>query len=220
MKIKDMPRDSRPRERMERYGIKVLSDAEVLSLIIQKGFKNENAIDVSNRLIGKYGVNKLSKLSLKQLQSVKGIGAVKAIQILASFDISRRLKNTDTHIHIKFAYQVYKNMKNLAELNQEHFIILMLNTKNKIIKEETIAIGTLDSTIIHPREIFKDAIKESASSIILVHNHPSGDPAPSEDDIRITKELIHAGDILNMPVLDHIIIGKGKYWSWIENGKL
>jgi DNA repair protein RadC len=220
MKIKDIPLNSRPMERMEKYGIKYLSDSEILAILIHKGTKNYNAIDISNNIIGKYGMKKLLIISLNELQSIKGIGKVKAMQIMASIELTKRLMKQDIKkdkVQIRFAYQVYKHMESLAELQQEHFIALMLNTKNRIIKEDTVCIGTLDTTLVHPREIFRNAIKESASSIILVHNHPSGDPTPSEDDIKITEEIYKAGEILRMPVLDHIIIGRRKYWSWRES---
>jgi len=219
MKILDIPIDNRPRERLEKLGVKALSDSEIIALIIQTGSKNESAIDVANNLIRKFGISKLSNLNLKELESVSGIGRAKAAQLISAIELSRRLKDPEKrNAHIQFAYQVYKHTQSMSELEQEHFRILMLNTRNRIIKDEIISIGTLDTTLIHPREVFKNAIKECASSIIIVHNHPSGDPEPSKADLAITNDLVKAGEIIDIEVLDHVIIGKGRYWSWKEDG--
>jgi DNA repair protein RadC len=221
MKIRDIPEDNRPRERLEKLGASVLSDAEIIALIIQTGSRNESAIDVANNIISKFGIAKLSNISLKELQSIKGIGRAKAIQLISAIELSKRLKeNKGRNVHIQFAYQVYKHLESMSSLEQEHFKILMLNTKNRIIKEEIISIGLLDTTLIHPREVFKNAIRECASSIIIVHNHPSGDPEPSKADLEITNDLVRAGEIIDIEVLDHVIIGKGRYWSWKEDGQI
>lgn len=215
-----MPLNSRPMEKLERYGAKYLSDSEILAIIIHKGTKNINAIDISNNILKKYDLEKLSKLSLKELQSIAGIGKVKAIQILAVIELAKRLDACDfrkDNLSIRYASQVYIYMKHLVELQQEHFIVLLLNAKNKIIKEDTVFIGTLDYTLVHPREIFRNAIKECASAIILVHNHPSGDSTPSKEDIQITKKISDVGEIIQIPVLDHVIIGNKNYWSSKEN---
>jgi len=220
MKILDIPKDNRPRERLEKIGASALSDAEIIALIIQTGSRNESAIDVANNIINKFGILKLSNISLKELQSIKGIGRAKAVQLVSAIEFSRRLKEYKTKdVHIQFAYQVYRHLESMSRLEQENFKILMLNTKNRIIKEETISIGLLDTTLIHPREVFKDAIRECASSIIIAHNHPSGDPEPSRADLEITKDLVKAGEIIDIEVLDHVIIGKGRYWSWKEDGE-
>jgi DNA repair protein RadC len=214
MKIKDIPAKNRPRERMKNQGINVLSDSEVLALIIQKGTMKENVVDMCHRLLSKYNLEELSSLSLKEFQSIYGMGEVKAMQILAAFEINKRLK-TFKGRKVSSPEEVFAHFKARFEgIKQENFIILLLDSKNRIIKETTVFMGTLDSTLIHPREIFKIAIKESAASIILVHNHPSGDPAPSKEDLKITNVLSESGDMLNIKVLDHVIIGKDSFWSW------
>jgi DNA repair protein RadC len=218
MKIKDIPESNQPRQRLIKNGIGVLSDAELLAIIFQKGTKNENAIDMSNRLISKYGVDKLSSCSLKELQKIKGIGQAKSCQILALFEFNKRhnLAKTNgksiTRTKDVFDYCSPK----LSCLDKEYLMILHLDSKNRVIKDEIISIGTLNNTLIHPREIFKSAIKESSNSIILVHNHPSGDPTPSEEDEEMTKRMFDAGDLLDIKILDHVIIGKDEFYSFRE----
>ncbi|PLW80257.1 hypothetical protein C0585_03840 [Candidatus Woesearchaeota archaeon] len=212
MKIKDISLDNRPRERFKRFGSSNLSDAELLALILQKGSKSENVVDMSNRLLSAFP--DLSKMSMTELMKINGVGEAKAMQILALFEFSKRHSFSKASRIIKSPRDVFEYNKHLSELDKEHFVVLMLDTKNNIIKDEVVSIGTLNTTIVHPREIFKNSIKESANSIILVHNHPSGDPNPSEEDLEITKRLIEAGEMLDIKVLDHVIIGKEDYWSW------
>jgi DNA repair protein RadC len=221
MKIKEMLEDSRPRERLVKYGIENLSDAELLAIILQKGTPQENVIDVSNRLINKHGLDKLSECSLKELQEIKGIGFAKACQILALFEFNKRYNLAkQTSRHIKSAEDVFNHFyEKLKDEKQEKFVVLMLNSKNWVIGEKVISQGTLDFSTAHPRDIFKAAIKNSASRIILVHNHPSGDPTPSESDRQLTEKLIEAGELLGITVSDHVIIGNGKWWSWREESE-
>lgn len=219
MRIKDMPEENRPRERFQKKGADALSDAELLAIILQKGSINENVVDMSNRLLAKYAISKLSELSLKELQEIKGIGPAKAMQIKAIFELTKRhnlsKRNGES---IKSAQDVFEySLSRLPAENKEFFMVLHLDSKNKVIKDEVVSVGTLNESVIHPREIFKSAIKESANSVILVHNHPSGDPTPSKDDLEITEKLFAAGDLLNIKVLDHVIVGRETYWSFKEN---
>ncbi|MCK5643736.1 MAG: DNA repair protein RadC [Gammaproteobacteria bacterium] len=218
MRIKDISLENRPRERFLKNGAISLSDAELLAIILLKGTRDENVVDMSNRLISTYGISNLSILTFSQLQKIKGIGPVKAMQVKALFEFNKRHNlSKQNGVSIKSAKDVFNYAtEKLKDSDREIFIVLHLDTKNKIQKAETISIGTLNGTLIHPREIFKSAIKESANSIILVHNHPSGDPAPSDEDISITKRLIKAGELLNIKVLDHVIVGDGRYWSYNE----
>jgi len=222
MRIKDISLENRPRERMEKQGVSVLSDSELLAVILQKGTKEENVIDMSNRLISKYGVSKLSSCSLKELQEIKGIGKAKASQIIALFEFNKRHSlSKQNGKPIKSAKDVYDYCHpKLNGADKEHFMILHLDTRNKIIKDEIISVGTLNSSIIHPREVFKSAIKESANSIILIHNHPSGDSKPSREDHEITDKLFSAGELLSIKVLDHVIIGKDNWYSFNDVGKI
>lgn len=226
MKIQDIPKEDRPRERLLKYGEKTLSNAELMAIILRTGTKNENAVDMSNRLIKENGLNNLFDCSLKELQKIKGIGPNKAMQILAMSELGRRYNKSKNLItKIGKAEDVYKFFKDdLENEKQENFYLLILNNKNHIIKSEFITRGVLDASIIHPREIFRPAIKNSASKIVLIHNHPSGNPEPSEEDLDITRKIIKLGKEMDIRVLDHIIIGKENsenkkaFWSWVENG--
>jgi len=221
MRIKDISLENRPRERLEKQGAVTLSDAELLGVILKTGNKEENVIDMSNRLISKYGVSKLSSCSLRELQEIKGIGKAKASQILALFEFNKR------HNLAKQNGKPIKSAKDVFEYchpkvngaDKEHFMILHLDTRKRVIKDEIVSVGTLNSSLIHPREVFKSAIKESANSIILVHNHPSGEPDPSNEDEDITEKIFDAGELLNIQVLDHVIIGDNKYYSFKEKFK-
>src|SRR3989338_9769475 len=211
MKIKEMVAEYRPRERLMGQGVNVLSDAELLAVILQKGTKEENVIDLSHRILSLYSLEKLQSCSLKELSSLKGIGEAKACQILALFELGRRLKSSLTHKRISHPQEVFEYMSpKVSHLDKEHLYLLHLDSKNNIVKEELISIGTLNSSLIHPREVFKSAIRESANAVILVHNHPSGDPTPSDEDRQVTERIVEAGELLKIKVLDHVIVGKGK----------
>ena len=218
MRIKDISLENRPRERLEKQGPTVLSDAELLAIILKTGNKTENVIDMSNRLISKYGFDKLSMCSLTELQEINGIGSAKACQIIALFELNKRHSYSKTQGKpIKTAKDVFEHCSpKLSSSDREHFMILHLDTKNRVIKDEIVSVGALTGTIAHPREVFKSAIKESAHSVILVHNHPSGDPTPSDEDLKMTERLLEAGEILGIKVLDHVIIGKGAWYSIIN----
>ena len=223
MKIKDLPDSSKPRERFIKHGPEVLSDAELFAIILRTGTPGENVVDMSNRLISEYNLNKLFECSLKELQEIKGIGPSKAMQILAMAELGKRynqLKQTEDKDQRKIscAKDVFDYFhERLKDEKQEHFYVLMLNSQNNIIGEHLVSKGILDASILHPREVFKPAIKNSASKIILVHNHPSGYSKPSNEDLEITKKLEEAGQMVDIKVLDHVIIGNGIWWSWREN---
>src|SRR6056297_3651417 len=218
MKIHDIPKENRPRERFLTHGEKALSDAELMAIILRIGTKGkkdekgniipgENAVDMSNRLIKEHGLDKLFDCSLEELQRIKGIGQGKAMQILAMSELGKRYSKSKNPItKITKAEDVYNYFKDdLENEKQENFYILILNNRNHIIKSEFITRGVLDASIIHPREIFKPAIKNSAAKIILIHNHPSGDPQPSKEDLEITEEIATLGKKMRIEVLDHII---------------
>ena len=223
MRIQDIPKEGRPRERFLKKGPESLSDAELFAIILRTGTIGENVVDISNRLIQEYGLDNLFECSLKELEKIKGIGPGKAMQILAMAELGKRyneLKKTKNNKknRISCAKDVfdYFNEK-LKNEKQEHFYVLMLNSQNYIIKEQLITKGILDASIIHPREIFKPAIKNSAAKIILIHNHPSGDPNPSEEDLEVTEKLVEAGKQIDINILDHIIIGRDDWWEWRES---
>jgi len=219
MKIKDLPISSRPRERFLEKGAEALSDAELFAILLRTGSKGENVIDMSNRLINEYGLDKLFQCSLKELQKIKGMGPSKAMQLLAITELNKRTtlaKNPIKRVSsAKDIFNLYH--ERLKDEKQENFIVLMLDSKNNIITEEMVFKGTLDSALVHPREIFKTAIRNSSSKIILIHNHPSGNPEPSKEDIEITEKLTEAGNQIGIKVLDHIIIGNDKWWGWKDD---
>ncbi|MBU0760333.1 MAG: DNA repair protein RadC [Nanoarchaeota archaeon] len=217
MKIHDMPKQNRPRERFLKHGPEALSDAELFAIFLRTGTIGENVTDMSNRLIAEYGLDKLFDCSLKELQQIKGIGPSKAMQILAMSELGKRtsISKNVTSKKISCAKDVFNHFhERLRDKKEEHFYILMLNTQNNIIGEQLISKGILDASIVHPREIFKPAIKNSASKIILIHNHPSGDATPSGEDEEITLKLINTGEQLGIKVLDHIILSKDNFWNW------
>lgn len=219
MKIKEMPNDSKPRERFLKYGPEALSDAELFAIILRVGNKDENVLEVANKLIAEYGLDKLFDCSIKELRKIKGVGQTKAIELLTIAELAKRYSSFKKEIkHISSAKDVFELYhERLKDEKQENFYVLMLNNKNHIIKEELISKGVLDSAIIHPREVFKPAIKNSSARIILIHNHPSGDPNPSEEDVKLTEKLVEAGELLGITILDHIIISRDNYWNWKEN---
>ena len=217
MKIKDLPDSSKPRERFLKHGPEALSDAELFAIILRTGTLDENVIDMSNRLIAEYGLDKLFDCSLKELQKIKGIGPSKAMQILAMAELGKRYNQSQIPQKKKItcAEDVFNLMhEKLKDKKEEHFYVLMLDTKNNLIGEPVlITKGILDASIVHPREVFKQAIKNSASKIILVHNHPSGDPNPSREDLEVTKSIIETGRILEITLIDHVILGLNSFES-------
>ena len=220
-KIKDLPDNERPRERLIKNGAMALSDAELLAIILRSGTANENVISLCTRLLKQYNLKKLSRITINALKTINGIGEAKACQILACFALGRRLAvlKQEKTSGIKTAKDIAKLMlPELQDLKKEHLVGVYLDARAKIIKKETIFIGSLDANIIHPREIFKVALLESAAAVILVHNHPSGDPHPSDSDIEITKQLVQAGEVMGVTLIDHIIIGNNKFVSLQEKG--
>lgn len=223
LRICDMQKDDRPRERLLKNGPVALSDSELLAIILRTGSRQENIITLCQRLLNEYNLKQLSQVNLKQLMKIHGIKESKAAQISACFEIARRLEsfNEEPKPRINSPEDVYRRIyPSLREQKKESFIELCLDTKNQIIKEETISVGSLNANVVHPREVFKTALAESAAHIIIVHNHPSGDPAPSREDIEITKKLVEAGKIIGIEVLDHVIIGEGRHFSMKEAGHI
>jgi len=221
-KIKDWPEDERPREKLFKYGCETLSDAELLAILIQHGTGNITALDIAKSLLIKYkDIYTLSIKEITDFREFKGIGFAKGIKLIAAFEIGRRIaagKLTEK-INIKNPKEIASIfIPRMEHLNKEQFKIIMLNSGNQIKGEKTITKGILNASLIHAREVFRAAILESSAGIILLHNHPSGNPAPSKDDIKITKKLVETGKIMDIPVKDHIIVAGRKYFSFIEHG--
>ncbi|MFH0066478.1 DNA repair protein RadC [Peribacillus sp. NPDC056705] len=224
MLIRDYPKEERPRERFLQDGPQSLSNQELLALLLRTGSREESVLQLSGRLINSFkGLRLLKEASVEELTLIKGIGEAKAIQILASVELGRRINNlNDQDRYVIRSPEDGANycMEEMRFLSQEHFVCLYLNTKNQVLQKTTVFIGSLNASIVHPREIFKEAFKRSAASIICLHNHPSGDPSPSREDIEVTKRLVECGKIIGIEVLDHIIIGEHKYVSLKEKGYL
>ncbi len=222
MRIHDFDPNSRPRERMLHSGAASLSPAELLAIILGNGTKNLNIVDICNEIIAKFTLEKLSGITLKELQEVKGIGAAKAMQIVAVFELNKRLHYTrNQNKKIQAASDIFEYMAGrVPDETKEHLYVLHLNTKNQITKTELVSVGTLNAALIHPREVFKAAIKESSHAIILVHNHPSGDTEPSSADKQVTELLKKASAVIQIDLLDHVITGKTGWFSFRESGIL
>ncbi|MBM3422323.1 RadC family protein [Chlorobium sp.] len=222
MRIHDLDPENRPRERFLVHGASSLSPAELLALILRSGTKNLNIIDTCNELIAMYSLEQLADLPLSELQKIKGIGQAKAMQIAAIFELNKRIHFRRNELKkIQSAADVFEYMTGrIPDETKEHLFVLHLNTKNRVIRHENVSVGTLNASLIHPREVFKSAIRESAHSIILVHNHPSGDVEPSNADRQVTGILKQAGSILQIELLDHVIVGKEKWFSFREHSLL
>lgn len=220
--MREVPNEERPRERMLQYGSQALSNAELLAILLRTGTYSESAVTLAQRILSECGdFRNLVDMSKDQLTQIKGIGDAKALQIQASIELGRRLARSihNEAVTIRSPESVANLMREeLRYLQKEHFVCLFLNTKNHVIGQETLSMGSLNASIVHPREVFRAAIKRSSASIICVHNHPSGDPTPSPEDIQLTHRLVEAGSIIGIEVLDHIIIGDFKFVSLKEQG--
>lgn len=220
IKVNDLPKNERPQEKLVRYGVEKLSNAELLALVLRTGTREENVLNLSNRILcSNKGINGILELSFEDLMKIKGIGFAKASQIISVAELFTRFRSfksgDDYTITCPRDVAMYM-MEDMSNLKKEYFKLIMLNTKNMIISVKDVSIGNLNSSVVHPREVFVEAIKLGSASVILCHNHPSGDPTPSREDIEVTKRLKKCGDILGIEVLDHIIIGRKKYISLKE----
>ena len=222
MLIKEMNETERPRERLLKYGANTLTDEELLAIIIKTGSKGQSAKDIAINIL-KYvnGLSNLKELNIHTLDKIKGIGTVKKIEILANIELGRRiyLENNNKIIkkYINPKYIFLDNKYLFYGLKQEHFYIFYLDTKKKLIERKLLFMGTIDRSLVHPREIFKEAYLRSASSFICMHNHPTGDVIPSKADIEITKVLMEIGRIQGIELLDHIIVSDDNYFSFYDN---
>jgi len=221
--IHDLPTSERPRERLQKFGVEALSAQEILALLLGRGIAGESVMITAQRLLSQFGNLKgIANASVEELSQVKGIGIAKASQIKAAFELTNRLEDyseAGDKSLVKTPDDVVGVVRSrLRGKKKEHFLALLLDTRNQLIKVSEISIGSLDTSIVHPREVFKEAISASAASVIFAHNHPSGDPEASEDDIELTKRLAKAGEIVGIDVLDHIIITDKKYLSLKRQG--
>ncbi|KGX93480.1 hypothetical protein N781_10615 [Pontibacillus halophilus JSM 076056 = DSM 19796] len=224
MLLKHVPQEDRPRERMVRLGASHLSNQELLAILLGSGTRHESVMALSSRVWAHFeGIALLKDATIEELTAIKGIGHAKAIMVKAALELGKRI-----HSHKVLDRYIIKSpedgadyvMEEMRHLHQEHFVCLFLNTKNQVLHRQTVFIGSLNASIVHPREIFKEAVKRSTASIIVAHNHPSGDPTPSQEDILVTKRLMECGKMLGIEVLDHLVIGDRKFVSLKEKGYL
>ena len=222
--IKEMPEEMRPRERMLRNGPEALTDVELIAILLRSGTPTSTALELAAQLLARFeGIRGLMAAGIEELQEVKGIGPAKAIEVRAALELGRRvaaapaaerpvIRTPDDAAAVV--------MENFRHLDREHFGVLVLNTKHQVLAHERVSVGTLNSSSVHPREVFKNAVRRNAAALVLVHNHPSGDPTPSRQDIELTRRLVEAGQIMGIEILDHIIVGDNKYTSFKAEGLL
>ncbi len=222
--IKDLPPSERPRERLLQDGATVLSDGELLAIFIRTGTKSETAVQLAEKILVELGgLDQLPRLTTEEFLSIRGLGPAKAVTLLAAVELAKRLSS-----RLRAGQPAVGSpgdaaalvMEKLRHKLREHFQVVLLDTKHKLIGIEEISIGSLNASLIHPREVFRPAIQKSCACIILIHNHPSGDPTPSREDLDVTKRLCEAGRLVGIEVLDHVVIGDGKYVSFREKGLL
>ena len=222
--IREMPTGERPRERLVEYGSKNLSNTELVAILLRTGSAGENVISLSSRLLTRFGgLAGLGKAAFAELCGVKGLSEAKACQLLAALELGRRFISLSPEERIIISTpQDAANLVTgeMGTLDQEHLRVILLNTRNEVLSTHEIYVGNVNSSVVRPAEIFRPAVRNNAPSLIVVHNHPSGNPAPSDDDIAITKDLVAAGKVLGIEVLDHLIVGSGhRYVSMNENGQ-
>ena len=224
IRIMDLPENERPQERLLRYGSEVLSNGELLALILRTGTSEENIVNLCSRILAEAGgLNGLLSLSVEEYVKLKGIKKAKAAQLLALAELSKRFKAYKSGDEYKISQPkdaAFLVMEEMRYLKQEVLKIILLNTKNAVMLVKNISVGSLNSSIVHPREVFTEPLKKCCASIIVCHNHPSGDPSPSQEDINITHRLKECGKLLGIDLLDHVIIGNGNYVSLKEKGIL
>jgi len=212
--IKDLPKVERPREKLMQYGPGKLSNSELLAIVLRSGKKGENVIELANKILKRFSKDELPNLTFNDLKDYPGLGPAKACEIVACFELGKRLlKDKKAEIYLK-PREIWEELKDLRDHKKEHFVIFYLDSRNQEIKREIVSVGSLNTNLVHPREVFEPAVRNLAAQIILAHNHPSGDPEPSEDDLEITKRLVESGKILGIEVIDHIIITKTGFISF------
>ena len=218
--IKELPEFERPREKLVKKGAKALKKEELLAILLRTGLKGKNALEIANDILVKYGDKKLLGASYEELRNIHGVGPTKAVQILAAIELGSRLfkEKSEKEVYINSSEDAIKELAHIKENKKENFVVLYLDARNKLIYKETVSIGSLNANLVHPREVFEPAVRYLAAQIVLAHNHPSGDPEPSEDDLVITKKLVESGKILGIEIFDHIIIVKDDFFSFKNKG--
>lgn len=221
-KIKDLPKIERPREKLIAKGAENLKDAELLAILLRTGRAGKNVIEVASQILSKYSKKRLLQMTYQDLLKINGIDSAKATTLLAAFELSKRaMEVNDTNVPtINSVKDAIAQLTDLRNLKKEHFVALYINARNKLIHRDLVSVGTLNANLVHPREVFEPAVRQFAVYIIIAHNHPSGDPEPSEHDVVITKKLSEAGKMLGIEIIDHVIITENSYLSFKEKGLL
>ncbi len=221
LRIRDLPAEDKPREKLRKQGPAALRNYELMAVILGRGTKREGILELSQRIMAQYGGQAIfTEGDVGKIEKVLGLSPVQACQVVAAFELGRRMFGRQTEVFLRSPEEVFEYAKDMARLKQEHLRGLYLDTRNKLIRDEVITIGTLNESLAHPREIFHPAVEVHAAAIILVHNHPSGDPFPSRDDIELTKQIYEASKLMEIEILDHVIIGDRKYYSLKEKTEI
>lgn len=215
MKIKDTPKVDRPQEKLVKYGTKKLTDAELLALILRTGTKDTNVVELSKKILRKFK-GKINEIDIKSLKEINGLGETKACQIIACFELAKRLADPIKGSQFLSSQDVFNSLTDIRQSKKEQLLVIYLDTRKREIARETISIGTLNANLIHPREVFEPAIKNLAAGVVLIHNHPSGDTNPSDNDLILTRKFIKAGDIMGIEIIDHLIVSRDSYYSFKE----
>ncbi len=218
MKIKDLPNVDRPREKLIKYGPEKLKNEELLAIVLGKGIKGKNAIELSKIILRKFPQEKIVSLSLVDLKNFAGIGLAKSCQIIACLELGKRLVNGKKSTVVLSPKEIWEEMKEVRNSKKEYCYIFFLDVRNQVIKKELISVGNLNSSLIHPREVFEPAVRYSTAQIIISHNHPSGESDPSEEDLILTRRLVEAGKIMGIEIIDHVIVAEKNYLSLKERG--
>lgn len=220
MKLLDVAKIERPREKLEKYGPSKLSNSELLAILMRTGGKGLNVVEMSEKILQKFSAKGLPSAAFSELKNTFGLGPAKACEIIACFELGRRLLKDKKFALLLTPEDVFKELKDIRDHKKEHFVIFYLNAHNQEIKRDIISVGTLTANLVHPREVFEPAVSHLAAQIIIAHNHPSGNVEPSAEDIAVTKRLVEAGKILGIEIVDHVIVSQTGFTSLREAGVL
>lgn len=217
MKIKDLPKVDRPREKLEKYGPERLSDSELLAILLRTGSEGINVVELSSKILRKFSGAGLAKASVKELKNTFGLGSAKACEIAACYELGRRHLQNKQSVLLLSPKDVWDELKDIRDHKKEHFVIFFLDSRNQEIKREIVSVGSLNTNLVHPREVFEPAVRHLAAQVIIAHNHPSGSSEPSEGDSIMTQKLIQAGKLLDIEIIDHVIVARGEFYSYREH---
>ena len=217
-RVKDLARVLRPRERLAKHGAGALKDEELLAILLRTGYKGKGVLELARSILKKYSLTQILRMDFKKLSGLKGIGPTRAGIVLAARELGERSLDKEKGVpYIREPKDVINFVPELHRRKKEYFVVFYLNTRNQVLHREFISVGTLDSSVVHPREVYQPAIEKSAAGVIFIHNHPSGNPSPSSEDIKLTRRLKDAGEILGIELIDHIIIGEKDFFSLKEH---